>query len=187
MGMHGLDSRVRGAQHERCHALNPPSQCQASPLAWDPLSGSLTLAHNQAADSLLSIDTTPSLLPHKETGGSERSNDTPKVTQVKWQLKSTFFPFTGGSEHWFCSPGALPKSLTLPWEVLGGWPASSHHVCFNTRSTAGPRRHRDESREAPAFGGLPVWRGSQKGEQLVTMMYEFPGAAKKKNGTNWVA
>lgn len=66
-----------------------------------------------------------------------------KVTQVKGQLKSTFFPIVGGSGGWLCSPGAVPKCLTLPWEVLGGWPASPRHVCFNTRSTAGPLNDKD--------------------------------------------
>lgn len=128
---------------------------------------------------LLTVHTRHLVSPN-ETEGSGSSHDMPKVTQVKWQLKSTCFPFPGGSGCWFCSPGAPPKCLTLPWEVLDGWPASSHHVCFNTRSTAGPGRRRDESREAPAFGGLPVWRGSQEGEQLATMMDELPGAAAKK-------
>lgn len=69
----------------------------------------------------------------------------------------------------------------LPQEVLSGWPASSHHVCFNTRSTAGPGGHRDESREAPAFEGLPTEEEKrQGGEQLVPMMCELPGAVTIK-------
>ena len=109
--------------------------------------------------------------------GPERLHDTPKVTQVEWQPKATFSPFTGGSEGGFCSPGALLKCLTLPWEVLRGWPASSHQV-----STPGPQLGLgDESREAPAFGGGAPCLERKPGRRTAAyMVSELHGAAAKK-------
>lgn len=78
----------------------------------------------------------------------------PKIIQRKWRLKSTFFPRVGCSVCWFRSPGALLECLTLPWEALGGWPASSRHVCFNTRLGLG-NTEMNQGRPLPLRGSLP--------------------------------
>lgn len=76
----------------------------------------------------------------------------PGVTQlVVTKAHISSHPLEGAVPMEFPSLDALLESLTLPREVLGGWP--SRRVCFHTRAAAGG--HRDESREAPEVGGLP--------------------------------